>query len=84
MGDESYLGSLALFAGSRTFIPRGWASCDGQQIIISQNPALYAILGNRYGGDGVKNFNLPNLNKGKLPDEPFYVICVVGIFPSPQ
>ena len=84
MGDDSYIGSLALFAGTRTFVPRGWMTCDGQQINISQNQALYAIIGNRYGGDGAHNFNLPNLNKGKTPYEPFYVICVEGLFPAPQ
>lgn len=84
MGEDSYIGSLALFAGSRTFVPRGWATCDGQLINISQNQALYAIIGPRYGGDSVHNFALPNLNKGKSPDEPFYVICVQGLFPSPQ
>ena len=84
MGDDSFIGSLALFAGTRTFVPRGWAACDGQQINISQNQALYAIIGNRYGGDGVHNYNLPKLNEGKKPNEPFYVICTEGLFPSPQ
>lgn len=44
-----------------TFAPRGWASCDGQLMPISQNTALFALLGTNYGGDGRVTFALPNL-----------------------
>src|SRR6185437_16054573 len=46
--------------------PQGWAKCDGQQLTISQNQALFSLLGATFGGDGVNNFNLPNL-QGSLP-----------------
>ena len=44
-----------------TFPPRGWAFCNGQLLPISQNTALFALLGTMYGGDGKSTFALPNL-----------------------
>ena len=44
------------------FAPKGWASCDGQLLPISQNTALFSLLGTMYGGDGRSNFALPNLS----------------------
>ena len=44
-----------------TFAPTGWAFCDGQLMPISQNTALFALLGTTYGGNGQSNFALPNL-----------------------
>lgn len=43
------------------FAPTGWATCDGQLIPISQNTALFSLLGTTYGGDGQSTFALPNL-----------------------
>ena len=43
------------------FAPRGWAWCDGQILPLSQNTALFSLLGTTYGGDGKSNFALPNL-----------------------
>lgn len=51
------------------FAPRGWATCDGQVLPIAQNPALYAVLGTVYGGDGVQTFALPDL-AGRAPMHP--------------
>ena len=48
------------------FAPKGWAFCDGQIMPISQNTALFALLGTTYGGDGKSNFALPNL-QGSAP-----------------
>jgi microcystin-dependent protein len=48
------------------FAPTGWAFCDGQLLPISQNPALFSLLGTTYGGDGKSNFALPNL-QGCVP-----------------
>ncbi len=48
------------------FPPKGWAFCDGQILPISQNTALFSLLGTTYGGDGRSNFALPNL-QGCLP-----------------
>ncbi|HEY0075657.1 MAG TPA: tail fiber protein, partial [Abditibacteriaceae bacterium] len=44
-----------------TFAPKGWAFCNGQLIPISQNTALFALLGTTYGGDGKSTFALPDL-----------------------
>jgi microcystin-dependent protein len=43
------------------FAPTGWATCDGQLLPISQNTALFSLLGTFYGGDGKSTFALPNL-----------------------
>jgi len=48
------------------FAPRGWASCDGQVLPISQNTALFSLLGTTYGGDGRSTFALPDL-QARLP-----------------
>jgi microcystin-dependent protein len=49
--------------------PRGWARCDGQLIPLSQNTALFSLLGTTYGGDGRSNFALPNF-QGRAPMQP--------------
>jgi microcystin-dependent protein len=54
-----FLGEIYMFAGN--FAPRGWAFCNGQLLSISQNSALFAVLGTTYGGNGVTVFALPNL-----------------------
>jgi microcystin-dependent protein len=51
------------------FAPRGWAFCDGQLMAISQNTALFSLLGTTYGGDGRSTFALPNL-QGSAPMQP--------------
>ena len=48
------------------FAPRGWAFCNGQILPLSQNTALFSLLGTTYGGDGKSNFALPNL-QGSSP-----------------
>lgn len=48
------------------FNPRGWAKCDGQLLAISQNDALFSLLGTIYGGDGRTTFGLPDL-RGRMP-----------------
>ncbi len=53
-----------MFAGN--FNPRGWSFCDGQLLSISQNQALFSLLGTTYGGDGRTNFALPEL-RGRVP-----------------
>ncbi|MCA9638552.1 MAG: phage tail protein [Myxococcales bacterium] len=61
---EPFLGQIMMFAGN--FAPRGWALCDGQLLPISQNQALFSILGTTYGGDGRTTFALPDL-RGRAP-----------------
>jgi len=51
------------------FAPKGWAWCDGQLLPLSQNTALFSLLGTTYGGDGKSNFALPDL-QGRAPMYP--------------
>lgn len=53
-----------MFAGN--FAPAGWAFCNGQLMSISQNTALFSLLGTNFGGNGTTNFGLPNL-QGRFP-----------------
>ena len=48
------------------FAPRGWAFCDGQLLAVSQNDALFSLLGTTYGGDGRTTFGLPDV-RGRIP-----------------
>jgi microcystin-dependent protein len=61
---EPFVGEIRMFAGN--FAPRGWAYCDGQLLAISQNDALFSLLGTIYGGDGRTTFGLPDL-RGRIP-----------------
>lgn len=54
-----FIGAIRMFGGN--FAPRGHASCNGQLLAISQNDALFALIGTIYGGDGVSTFALPNM-----------------------
>jgi microcystin-dependent protein len=51
------------------FAPKGWAFCNGQILPLSQNTALFSLLGTTYGGDGKSNFALPNM-QGNAPMHP--------------
>ena len=61
---EPFVGEIRMFAGN--FAPRSWAFCDGQLLAISQNDALFSLLGTIYGGDGRTTFGLPEL-RGRIP-----------------
>lgn len=61
---DAFTGEIKLWPVSRC--PVGWMFCDGSVLIISQYQPLYALIGTRYGGDGVNNFAIPNL-KGRVP-----------------
>jgi microcystin-dependent protein len=61
---EGFIGEVKLFAGN--FAPRNWAFCDGQLLPISQNQALFSIVGTMYGGDGRTTFALPDL-RARVP-----------------
>ncbi len=61
---DPYMGEIRMFAGS--FTPRSWANCSGQLLAISQNDALFALLGTTYGGDGRTTFGLPDF-RGRIP-----------------
>lgn len=61
---DPYIGEIRLFAGM--YAPVGWMFCDGQTLAISQNEALYSLVGTTYGGDGLNVFKLPDL-RGRVP-----------------
>lgn len=61
---EPFVGEIRMFAGN--FAPRGWAFCDGQLLAVSQNDALFSLVGTIYGGDGRTTFGLPDL-RGRIP-----------------
>ena len=61
---EPFVGEIRMFAGN--FAPRSWAFCDGQLLAVSQNDALFSLLGTIYGGDGRTTFGLPDL-RGRIP-----------------
>ncbi len=64
---EPFLSEIRIF--SFNFAPTGWATCDGQILPISQNTALFSLLGTNYGGNGQSTFALPNL-QGSVPLHP--------------
>ncbi|WP_413174276.1 phage tail protein [Anabaena azotica] len=61
---EPFIAEIRMFAGN--FAPRGWAFCNGQILSISQNTALFALIGTTYGGNGQTTFALPDL-RGRTP-----------------
>ncbi len=61
---DPYIGEIRM--GGWNFAPEGWAFCNGQILAISDNEALFALLGTTYGGDGQNTFGLPDL-RGRLP-----------------
>ena len=64
---DPFVGEIRMFAFG--FAPTGWATCNGQLLPISQNTALFALLGTTYGGNGQSTFALPNL-QGSSPIHP--------------
>ncbi len=64
---DQFVAEIRIFAGN--FAPNGWALCNGQLLPISQNTALFSLLGTTYGGDGKSTFALPNL-QGRIPLHP--------------
>jgi microcystin-dependent protein len=61
---DPILGTIILFAGN--FAPKGWLLCQGQLLPVSQNTALFSVIGSVYGGDGTTTFALPDL-RGRAP-----------------
>jgi microcystin-dependent protein len=59
-----FIGEIRMFGG--TFAPAGWAMCDGALMPISENDALFTLIGTTYGGDGQETFGLPDL-RGRVP-----------------
>lgn len=61
---DPYLGEIRMFAGS--YAPLHWALCDGTSFAVADYSALFSLLGNTYGGDGMTTFKLPDL-RGRIP-----------------
>ncbi len=64
---EPFIAEIRIFAGN--FAPRGWAFCNGQLLPVSQNTALFSLIGTTYGGDGRTTTALPNM-EGRAPMHP--------------
>jgi microcystin-dependent protein len=64
MATNPFIGQLQLFPFG--FAPKGWLVCAGQTLPINQNQALFSLLGTTFGGDGITNFKLPDL-QGRAP-----------------
>jgi microcystin-dependent protein len=64
---DAFVAEIRIFPFN--FVPKGWARCDGQLLPISQNTALFSLLGTTYGGDGKSTFALPDL-QGAAPMHP--------------
>lgn len=64
---EPFIAEIRIFAGN--FAPRSWAFCDGQLLPVSQNTALFSLIGTTYGGDGRSTMGLPDL-QGRAPMHP--------------
>lgn len=75
---DVFLGSIQLVAFN--FAPNGFLLCNGQMMAISQNAALFSLLGTTYGGDGMTTFALPKLSS---PIEGLnFVIAISGLYPT--
>ena len=61
---DQFVGEIRVFPFN--FAPTGWAMCNGQLMAISQNTALFSLLGTQFGGNGTSTFALPNL-QGSVP-----------------
>src|SRR5882724_8725891 len=79
---DQFVGEIRIFGFN--FAPNGWSLCNGQLLPISQNTALFSLLGTNYGGNGTSNFALPNLQgsaplqQGQGPGLSLYDIGEVG------
>lgn len=79
---DAYIGTVDLFSFS--FAPQNWMVCEGQLLEVSKYAALFSLIGNRFGGDGMMTFGLPDL-RGKEPIKGTqYCIAVEGLYPPRQ
>ena len=61
---DQYMGEIRMFAGG--YAPQGWALCNGQLLPITDNEALFTLIGTTYGGDGMTTFGVPDM-RGRVP-----------------
>lgn len=74
------IGEIQLFPYD--FAPMNWVECNGQILQIMQNQALYALIGNKFGGNGSTTFAVPNLSNSSPVNGMKYYIATAGIFPQ--
>lgn len=75
---EGFAGMIKMYAGDEGFNTEGWLICNGQELAIADYPALFEVIGAKYGGDGTSTFALPKLNGSSLSPigkAPKYFIC---------
>lgn len=77
---DPLIGQISLFPYG--YAPMGWHLCDGSVMYIAQNQALFALIGNRFGGNGTSTFALPDLDQDAPIAGTNYYIAMQGIFPS--
>jgi microcystin-dependent protein len=80
---DPFIGEIRLLPYN--FAPRDWAACNGAQLPIQSNVALFSLIGTAFGGDGQTNFNLPDLrDKSPFPQntQGGYYIALNGVFPE--
>lgn len=79
---EPFLAQIFFFAGD--FIPRNFHACNGSLLKVEQYPQLFQLIGNDYGGDGIR-FALPKIepikNIGTTESKGNYIICIKGLYP---
>ena len=77
-----FLGQIAIFGFN--FCPDGWAPADGSILQITQNTALFSLLGTFYGGDGITTFALPKWGPVNSANGNPFMVCIAltGVFPS--
>ncbi len=78
--EDCLIGQIQLFPYG--FVPMGWALCNGQTIAVTQNQALFSLIGNKFGGNGATTFALPNLAGCEPNPNCAYYIATQGIYPS--
>ena len=76
---DQLMGQITLFP--YTFTPRGWLPCEGQLLPISQNTALFSLLGTQFGGDGRTIFAIPDYRTAAPPNSRYF-IAIEGVFPQ--
>lgn len=74
------LGEIQLFPYG--FAPLYWTECDGKIMQISQNQALYSLIGNKFGGDGRTTFAVPDLRNSSPINGMKYYMAISGIYPQ--
>lgn len=77
-----FLGEIVIYPYDEKQVPAGWLPCAGQVLQISQNQALFTLIGATFGGDGKVSFCLPDL-RSVAPPQAQYYIATKGIFPKP-